>query len=140
MPVISDLMNAALERLESTTSFTADFTVSKNWMPIQQVEDIDDIVAFVVGGPEVWEKEDRGGTYTVNYDVIVVVQARVDSSTDLDTCVGLVEEIKTDFAGAKRLAGKPLLEIEQETPFDPDMLYTSQVFFTTITFRYRGFK
>lgn len=138
MAVIVDLVEAVVARLNAA-SFTESFTAAKDLLPIKALEDIEVLEVSVAAGAEAWVKGDRAGTYTVSYDVVVAVQAPMTTETDVDACLLTVEEIKADLA-TQRMASLPLVEVEQDQPFDADMLYTSNVFLAVVTFRYRGFK
>ena len=138
MAVILDLADAVATRLNAA-SFTESFTATRDVLPIKALEDIAALEVSVAAGAEAWEKSDRAGSYTVTYDVIVAVQAPIGTETAVDACLVTVEEVKADLA-SQRMAGLPLVEVEQEQPFDAELLYSSNVFLAVITFRYRGFK
>lgn len=135
---IVDLADAVVARLNAAT-FTLSFTPQRDLFPIKQSEDITELEVNVVAGPEAWVKQDRDATYLVNYDVLVVVEGPVGTSADVADYVELCEEIKADLVKQK-LGGMRVSEVVQDAPFNQERLYTENIYFAVITFRYRGFK
>jgi hypothetical protein len=135
---IVGLADAVVDRL-NTVSFSQSFEAVRDLFPITQSEDIDELEVNVVAGPENWAKLDRGANYLVTYDVLVVVDGPVGTAPDIEDYVQLVEEIKADLV-TQKAAGLNVVEVVQDAPFNQERLYTENIFFTVITFRFRGFK
>lgn len=135
---IVNLVDEIVVRLNAV-SFTLSFTAVRDLFPIKQSENIEELEVNVVAGPEAWTKLDRDASYLVNYDALVVVEGPVGTTADLEDYTELVEQIKADLVKQK-LAGMRVAEVIQDSPFNQERLYTENIFFTIITFRYRGFK
>jgi len=126
-------MSKIVELVDSVVSALSSYGAVKDLAPIIKSENIQDSSVRVIGGPEVWVKQSRGATYLATYDVVVLVEGRVELQTTLETYLTLVEDIK------KTVKALPVTEIVQATPYDQERLYTEQVFTTQITVRFKGF-
>jgi hypothetical protein len=124
--------------LDFTTSVVnalSAFGAVQNLSPVYKAEDIQAMEVVVIAGPETWVKQARSSATLVTYDVIVLVQGRIDvNSMDLAAYTDQVEQIKLTVLRAL----KPP-EIIQPSPYDQVKLYEDAIFTTQVTIRFKGF-
>jgi len=128
-------MTAILDFTTSVVNALASFGAVQNLSPVYQAQDIQAMEVVVIAGPEAWAGLTRGTSTLVTYDVIVLVQGRIDvNSMDLAAYLDQVEQIKLAVLHAL----KPP-DILQPAPYDQVKLYEDAVFTTQITIRFKGF-
>jgi len=126
-------MSKIVDYVDSVVSNLSAYGAEKDLAPIIKSEDIQGSSVKVIGGPEIWVKQSRGATYLATYDVVVLVEGRVEEQATLETYLTLTENIK------KTVKSLSAVEIIQPTPYDQERLYAEQVFTTQITIRFKGF-
>lgn len=145
MPSVAEsLVDAVITHLDGLTLSKA-FTPSKLLVPVYDRDDLEDDELEVTAhaGPITRQRLTRGGTWIKTYSVGLVIRYASDDAPDvLETKAGelqlLAEEIM-DAMGSVSILGMPLVEIEQDVPFDLGQVQDNGLMKSDITLRYKGF-
>ena len=126
-------MNDVLTLLVGST-FTVTITPAKTFFPLSELEDIIGTMVNIFPGPDSWERVSRADWHrdiTINLGVKAQV-SEADLETELANLATLCEELK-DAVKGQRFDGMPVQLIEQDEPYDQDLLHTEGVFSAIIT-------
>lgn len=145
MPSVAEsLVDAVITHLDGLTLSMA-FTPAKLLVPVYARDDLDadELEVTAHAGPILRQRLTRGGIWIKTYSVGLVIRyASDDPKADLETKAGelqlLAEEIM-DAMGSVSMAGMPLVEIEQDVPFDLGHVQDNGLMKSEITLRYKGF-
>ncbi len=145
MPSVAEsLVDAVITHLDGLTLSMA-FTPAKLLVPVYERDDLEDDELEVTAhaGPIARQRLTRGGTWIKTYSVGVVIRYASDDPPEiLETKAAelqlLAEEIM-DAMGSASMLGMPLVEIEQDVPFDLGQVQDGGLLRSEITLRYKGF-
>jgi len=92
-------------------------------------------------GDEEWTANNRGAAKAAWYkqwEAVVKIAAPCNDTTEIETYMLLVQEIKEDLAD-QRMDSMVLDEIDQPEPFSVERLHEAKEFLTVLTLTYKGF-
>lgn len=136
---IVSLMDLMVSHINSA-SWSQAFTAQTKLFQRQSVDEIDSLTVELFAGPETWVKQNRAAEQLKTLDINLVVLQRVasDADSELEPLLSLVDELKENLV-LQNFDSFRCVELEQEQPYDPDLMHTDRLFSAIITFKFRGF-
>ncbi len=145
MPSVAEsLVDGVISHLGGLTLSMA-FTPSKLLVPVYDRDDLadDELEVTAHAGPIIRQRLTRGGSWIKTYSVGLVIRYASDDPPEiLETKAGELQLLAEDIMnalGSVSIAGCPLVEIEQDVPFDLGQVQNDGLMKTEITLRYKGF-
>lgn len=134
-----DLIDSMVSHINGVTWSLA-FTAQSKLFQRYSVDEIDSLQVELYAGPEQWVKQNRASQQLKTLEVNLVILQRVDSDEDnqIEPLMELAEELKDNLV-LQSFNNFHCVEVEQEQPYDPDLMHTCGLFSATTTYRFRGF-
>jgi hypothetical protein len=143
MPGVRETLVDAVVAFIDAATYSQAFTPAKKLVPIFERDVLTGYDVTLYAGPIERVEQSRGGVYLKTYTVGLVVRTTADGNnaqneTKTGEFLQLVEEICNSLQGVK-MAGLPLVEIEEDQPFDVGKVSDNGVLMTQVNLRYKGF-